>query len=45
MLCANGRDIGGQQLPTLLDVTSCASLHTLLHVFGSCCAKFETGQT
>ena len=30
---------------TLLDVTCCARLHTLLHVVGSCCAKFETGQT
>ena len=41
----NGRNSGGQQLPTLLDVTSCTCLHTLLHVVGSCCAKFETGQT
>ena len=30
---------------TLLDVTSCVRLHTLLHVVGCCCAKFETGQT
>ena len=30
---------------TLLDVTCCIRLHTLLHVVGSCCAKFETGQT
>ena len=30
---------------TLLDVTCCVHLHTLLHVVGSCCAKFETGQT
>ena len=27
------------------DVTCCVRLHTLLHVVGSCCAKFETGQT
>ena len=27
-----GRNIGGQQLPTLLDVTSCVRLHTLLRV-------------
>ena len=30
---------------TLLDVTCCIRLHTLLHVVGSSCAKFETGQT
>ena len=30
---------------TLLDVTRCVCLHTLLHVVGSCCAKFKTGQT
>ena len=29
---ANGRNIVGQQLPTLLDVTCCVHLHTLLHV-------------
>ena len=29
----------------LLDVTCCVRLHILLHVVGSCCAKFETGQT
>ena len=34
-----------QQLPTLLDVTPCVLLHILLRVVGSCCAKFETGQT
>ena len=34
-----------QQLPTLLDDTCCVRLHTLLHVVGCCCAKFETGQT
>ena len=27
----NGRNIVGQQLPTLLDATCCVSLHTLLH--------------
>ena len=42
---ANGRSIVGQQLPALLDVTCCVRLHTLLHVVGCCCAKFETGQT
>ena len=41
----NGRNIVGQQLPTLLDVTCCVCLHTLLHFVGCCCAKFETGQT
>ena len=34
---ANGRNIVGQQLPTLLDVTWCVRLHTLLHVVGCCC--------
>ena len=29
---------------TLLAVTCCVRLHTLLHVVGCCCAKFETGQ-
>ena len=29
MLCANGRTIVGQQLPTLLDVTCCVCLRTL----------------
>ena len=42
---ANGRNTVGQQLQTLLDVTCCVRLHTLLHVVGCCCAKFETGQT
>ena len=42
---ANARNIVGQQLLTLLDVTCCVRLHTLLHVVGSCRAKFETGQT
>ena len=40
-----GRSIAGKQLPTLLYVTCCVRLHTLLHVVGSCCAKFESGQT
>ena len=44
-LRANGRNIVDQQLPTLLDVTCCVRLHTLLHVVACCCAKFETGQT
>ena len=35
----------GQQLPTLLNVTCSVCLHILSHVVGSCCAKFETGQT
>ena len=30
---------------TLLDVTCCVRLHTLLHVVGSCCTKFKTSQT
>ena len=38
-------NIVGQQLPTLLDFTCCICLHTLLHVVGSCCVKFETSQT
>ena len=42
---ANGRNIVGQQLVTLLDVTCCVRLHTLLHVVGSCRAKFENVQT
>ena len=47
-LRASGRNIVYQQLPTLLDVTCCARLHTLLHVVGCCCVllrKVETGQT
>ena len=44
-LRANGRNIVDQQLSTLLDVTCCVRLHTLLHVVAYCCAKFETGQT
>ena len=39
MLRANGCNIVGQQLTTLLDLTCCARLH----VVGSCCANFETG--
>ena len=34
---ANERNTVGQQLPTLLDVTCCVRLHTLLHVVGCCC--------
>ena len=34
---ANGCNIVGQQLPTLLDVTCCVHLHTVLHVVGCCC--------
>ena len=30
---------------TLVDLTCCVRLPTLLHVVGSCHAKFETGQT
>ena len=44
-LRADGRNIADQQLPTLLDVTCCVRLHTLLHVVACCCTKFETGQT
>ena len=40
---ANGRNIVGHQLPTLLDVTCCVRLHT--PSVACCCAKFETGQT
>ena len=40
---ANGGNIVGQQLLTLFDVTYCVHLHTLLHVIGKCCPKFETG--
>ena len=36
-LRANGRNIVVHQLPTLLDVTCCVRLHTLLHVVGCCC--------
>ena len=33
---ANGRNITVQQLPTLLGVTCCVRLHTLLHVVACC---------
>ena len=36
-LRANGRNVVGQQLPTLLHVTCCVRLHTLLHVVGCYC--------
>ena len=36
---ANGRNIVGQQLLTLLDVTCCVRLYTLLHVVGCCCVS------
>ena len=36
-LRATGLNIVGQQLPTLLDITCCVRLHTLLHVIGCCC--------
>ena len=32
----NGRSFVGQQIPTLLDVTICVRLHTMLHVFACC---------
>ena len=35
-LRANGRNVVGQQLPTL-DVTCCVRLHTLLHVVACGC--------
>ena len=47
---ANGCNIVGDKLPTLLDVTCCICLHMwpcsmLFCAVGSCSAKFETGQT
>ena len=42
---ANGRNIVGQQLPTLFDVICCVHLHTLLHVVACRCAKLETRET
>ena len=39
---ANGRNIVGQELPILLDVTCCVRLHTLLHVVGGCCIRLHT---
>ena len=38
MLRANGPNVVWQQLPTLLDVTCCVRLYTLLHVV-ACCWK------
>ena len=42
-------NIVGQKLPTLLDMLHVASVYTpccmLLGVVGSCCARFEAGQT
>ena len=43
-LRADGRNIVGQQIPTILDVTRCVRLHTLLHVGWSLCTKFETDE-
>ena len=43
----NGCNVVGQQLSTLLDVTCCVRLHTLLpvaellHIVGSCCIRFS----
>ena len=42
---AHGRNIVAQQLATLLNVTCCVRLQTLLHVVESCWENFETGQT
>ena len=36
MLRAKGRNIVGQQLPTLLDDTCCVCLHSLLHLVACC---------
>ena len=41
----DGRNIVGQQIPTVLDVTCCVRLHTLLHVVGSLWTKFEIDET
>ena len=38
--CANGHNIVGQPLPSLLDVTSCVRVHTLLHVVAFCWELF-----
>ena len=38
---ANGCNIVGQQLPTLLDVTCCVRLHTQC-IVGSCCIRLHT---
>ena len=41
--CKRTQPVVGKELPTLLYVTCCAvRLHTLAHVVGSCCTKFET---
>ena len=37
---ANGRNIVGRQLPTLLDVTCCVRLHA---IFACCCVFFLGG--
>ena len=37
---ANGRNIVGQQLPTLLDVTCCVRLHTQC-IVGNCCVSLH----
>ena len=47
---ASGRNIVGQLLPTLWDVTCSVShpvvcCYMFLRVIGSCCAKVESGQT
>ena len=45
---ANGHKIVGQPLPTLLDVTFCVRVHTLLHFVAFCWELFrlvENGQT
>ena len=49
---ANGRNIDGQLLPKLLDVTGSVCLHTLLHVaacrlrvVGSCCERVGNRST
>ena len=43
--CVHGFLSPVQTDATLLDVTCLVRLHTLLHVVGCCCAKFETGRT
>ena len=40
-LRANGRNIVVHQLPTLLNVTCCVRLHTLLYVLGCCCVLWR----
>ena len=34
---ANGRNIAGQQLPALLDVTCCVRMQTMLNIVVCCC--------